>query len=372
MNDFTATDAVPVRTENSTSTGAGRRNAGSTTLDLRGTLEPVFRAIEIAGPASIAFAGRQLDVASAADMNGTTGASEEARAVLALQNEFYARCYTRRFDPADPFAADREQRPADPRTFADGLSAAAPRAARWDPGWKVERSLPSGQFALNKFGTMRTVWPGEFMTHDGPGMAPRTGAVVSLHVPSDSRTLQHGFHFYFSATPGDTQDDCDIVRFYWNVPVHAAAGLAREVTGALDAYAVPFRFKTLSAPEYYGRRDAAVLFITRRMYHIVADLLADVHARFADALGEDVPLFTKPLARGLGLAEDPGNGESFGMQRCRLIAEGVWAAWRKGGGSVTGRLRETEAAFARAGVDPLRPWLNRTTRDDYHFNPTSA
>jgi hypothetical protein len=71
---------------------------------------------------------------------------------------------------------------------------------------------------------------------------------------------------------------------------------------------------------------------------------------------DSTPLFALRLAPGVSLAEDPGNGESFGMHRCRLAAQGVWAAWRDGMRGADARLSAVETAFAQAGVDPARPW----------------
>jgi len=46
-----------------------------------------------------------------------------------------------------------------------------------------------------------------------------------------------------------------------------------------------------------------------------------------------VPLFTKLLAPGLALAEEPNQKftaqESFGMNRCQIITNGFLEAWQK-------------------------------------------
>lgn len=288
----------------------------------------------------------------------------------ALKNEIYARCYTTRFPAAaSSSAVAMHADPAIDAAHNAALSAAAGGTSRWDRGWRIEHMFPSGQLAVDKFGTARTVWPGEFMTHDGPGIPPRPGSVVSLHTAGESNTMQPGFHFFFSDALADYQDERDIVRFYWNVTASGAPVLAGALRRALDAYEIPFRFKLLSSVALYGRRDAGVLFITRRLYRIVAELLADVHGEVVAHLNDDTPLFTKRLARGLGFAEDPGNGESFGMDRCAMVAEGIVNAWKKGTHSVTGRMREIEAVFARNGISMERPYLCPGSPDVYRFTP---
>jgi hypothetical protein len=48
----------------------------------------------------------------------------------------------------------------------------------------------------------------------------------------------------------------------------------------------------------------------------------------------EVPLFTKLLAPGLALAEEPdckfAAVESFGMNRCQIVANGLLEAWQNG------------------------------------------
>jgi hypothetical protein len=79
------------------------------------------------------------------------------------------------------------------------------------------------------------------------------------------------------------------------------------------------------------------------------------------------PLFSKHLADGLGFAEDPRTGESFGMNRCRLMAEAVCRAHQRGHDSAEARLGEIAAAFAAAGLSFECPYLNAGTVDAYDF-----
>jgi hypothetical protein len=115
-----------------------------------------------------------------------------------------------------------------------------------------------------------------------------------------------------------------------------------------------------------------VLFISRRWFHLAADVAAEAHAALNGAgtgklMAEGTPLFAKPLARGLGFAEDPGNGESFGMSRCRLLAEALWSAWSRGVTDPADRLAEVERWFASHGLSLERPWLNRFSTDFYEL-----
>src|SRR5262249_51411500 len=76
------------------------------------------------------------------------------------------------------------------------------------------------------------------------------------------------------------------------------------------------------------------------------------------SLLESTPLFTEVLQPGVGIAEDPTSGESFGMHRCRLVAEGLVEAWQRAGKSVENRLQAIATRFEREGLKLDRPHLN--------------
>ena len=113
--------------------------------------------------------------------------------------------------------------------------------------------------------------------------------------------------------------------------------------------------KTPAAPASYDRADAAVLYVGSRYFPIAARIVSSVREKAP--LEAATPLFTKTLWPGVGAAVEPGTGESFGVHRCRLAAEGMVEAWRQGEPSTEGRLAAIEARFSAAGLDLWRPWL---------------
>jgi HopA1 effector protein family len=79
-------------------------------------------------------------------------------------------------------------------------------------------------------------------------------------------------------------------------------------------------------------------------------------------LEPEVPPLTLCLAPGLGLAENPDGDESFGMKRCRQIAEAVYGVGPEEAG------RRTEAVIGlleKQGIDPWRPHLEPGSDRDY-------
>jgi hypothetical protein len=116
--------------------------------------------------------------------------------------------------------------------------------------------------------------------------------------------------------------------------------------------------KALNDPLLYGRTDAMVLYVARRHYDITVRIVRDLPRDVTDALVPSTPLFTEVLQPGIGIGEDPNSGESFGMNRCRLVAEGIVNAWRRGDQSVEGRLRAIGERFKQDGMDLARPHLS--------------
>ena len=83
----------------------------------------------------------------------------------------------------------------------------------------------------------------------------------------------------------------------------------------------------------------------------------------------EIPLFTMQLAPGLGLAEEPDQKftekESFGMNRCQIVANGLLKAWYQGDNSIQGRMQAICEQFSTLGIDLQRIYLNADSDDIY-------
>ena len=304
---------------------------------IRDELLPVLGAVELLSPNAFRFAGGppvQADPLAAA-----------------LQSTLYVQCYCHRLGtpmPATP--------PPDP-TLVERLSAANRARDRWDPGWQVYQAGADGRIFVLKGDRQRAAVPGEYVTDAYLGAPPSVGAMVTLRVPREGRAVQPGFHHMFGEVPGDLWDESFLVRFYFHCTPQHVAELVAALTQQLNRAQVPYRMKALSDATHYTRSDAMVLYIARRYLRIVAWLVEALPPALLATLRDAVPLFTRRLRPGIGLAEDPGNGESFGMQRCRLLAEAMLSAWRLGQIEPEARLRAAKARFAADGLSLDAPWL---------------
>ncbi|HEY0370996.1 MAG TPA: T3SS effector HopA1 family protein, partial [Thermoanaerobaculia bacterium] len=146
---------------------------------------------------------------------------------------------------------------------------------------------------------------------------------------------------------------------------NGAVPLVRAVTTLLNRYQIPFRFKTLSYSGVYTRADAAVLFFAARYFDVITKLLPAIRAEIAPYLRPAVPLMTKRLHDGIGLAEDPATGESFGMSRSQLLAQAIWDAYTRGAQSEESRMQELAIQFQRNGLSLDRPHLRAASADIY-------
>lgn len=286
-------------------------------------------------------------------------------AVQALQSILYGQCYSHPFR-----GAIREENAAamtQDNGWLEGLSEANTSRDRWDEGWLVQQFLPSGQVYARKGSASRAFWPGEFLTRGAHGVQPQPGTPIAAFLTRESRDMQPGFYFVFGETPGDQQDDYSTVRYYWNIQSESAQPLVRKLTQKLNRFQTPFKFKIISYPAMLGRSDSAILYIGRRYYRIAAEIAREVHGEIEPLLGDAVPLFSLRLGRGLSFAEDPGTQESFGMSRCRLLAEGLHDAWLRGLSRAEDRLDRVRARFESAGASLERPYLNLGSVDPYEF-----
>jgi len=319
-------------------------------------LRRILAGIKILAPESLLFAGEVT----------SPSRNEDARAAMIqhLGRLLYLQCYCRRFTGE----IDKREIQANPDDdFVKHLSAANSGREYLNRGWRIIRTLSTGHFVAEKNGLTRLLFAGEFISHADVRGAVEEHTPVSIFRPRESTTMHPGFYYVFGEAVGDDQDEKDLLRFYWNINVDGAMDLVGLLTRRLNRFHLPFRFKILNNPGAYIRTDAAILYLNRRFYHLAAELLSEIHHHLVDRLNTHTPLFAKQLARGLGLGEEPTTGESFGQQRCRILAQALWIAFEK-------KLEDQEAVFEQLatqleenGIDPNFPYRNVGSNSDYDF-----
>jgi HopA1 effector protein family len=195
----------------------------------------------------------------------------------------------------------------------------------------------------------------------------KPGSKLWLYVPKELVGISPGYYMALSNQAINPDEAKGIVRLYWNLRAEGAEPFVRDATRLLNEAGLFFKLKVLSDPRSYMRCDAAVVYVCQDDYLPVAEILSGIYPQVARYLKPSVPMFTKLLAPGVGLAEDPGQAESFGQHRCRLLAESMIRAFEEGARTLDDRLRIATDCYASAGIRLSHPYLNPKSSDVYTF-----
>ena len=320
----------------------------------------IVRTVKVLSPGSLTFAG---NTSSLPDPEDSAALTRRSAMIQHLGRLLYLHCYSRRFEGRiSDFATTSVD-----EQFVNELSAANSSREYFDRGWQILSQLPTGHYIAGKNGLTRILFAGEFISHSDFRGPVKDGTKISIFCPRESKTMHPGFYYVFGEAVGDQQDDSGLLRFYWNIQADGAVNLTRLLTERLNRFQLPFRFKLVNNRLGYDRSDAAILYVNHRYYRPVAELVADVHQQVSDQLESDTPLFSKQMAAGLGLAEEPTTGESFGQQRCRILAEAIWSVYELNLEKDDQQLEEIRKQFELNGINVDFPYLNAGSTGDYDF-----
>lgn len=330
-------------------------------------IRAVAEAAEVLGPMRFALLGEVRDLTRNPVVD-PSGREVRDPLLQALESELYRRLYCRPRPGGAPAGTD----PAEERAFIGALSRANQGRGTWESGWRVAGVEPDGQIAVTK--DQVTFWarPSQVRVSGGAGPqghapgAPEPGALCSVRL---GKEIRHLFPAFYMALGNALPEGRPLLRLYWHLTPEAAVRYMRLVTEGLGGAGIPFRTKVLSHLRQYLRADAGVLYLARSDFDRARPVIARVYREIRALLHPAVPLFTRPLAPGLGLAEDPGGGLSFGQSRCRIAAEGLVRAHAEGAQLPAARAERMAAAFRERGLDPLCPYLEPGSRDTYTFEP---
>jgi hypothetical protein len=232
----------------------------------------------------------------------------------------------------------------------------------YSPGWLVVKQETDGM-AVYKSGLTLYVQRDRHLQPQH--QAANVGDSVAIKMPKN--LVQNGF--YMAVGNAGPYTEGNIVRVYFNLTPEGAVGVMGSLTLELNALPIPFNFKALYNPSDYKRHDSAVLYFEKNHYKAVCSVLEKVYAHHQSLFQADVPLFTKILAPGLAIAEEPNQKfaekESFGMNRCQIIANGLLEAWHQGDDSPEGRMSFIIQQFSSLGIELQHPYLNAHSEDIY-------
>jgi len=245
--------------------------------------------------------------------------------------------------------------------LVEALVAANDGRGCWEPDWKVH-GANAGELWVARGELRFRARSDQVRADEGRFLVPG----VTVRVLHPKELLRRSPGFYMAFADAALPEDEPVVRLYWNFGAEGAVAFVAAAIRALNRHEVPARLKVVNHPAAYRYRcDAGVLYLPRRAFSGLQPLVAGLYKTLRRHLGRATPALTKPLAPGLGVAEDAGTDESFGLHRCALIADGLVRAHEVGAGTPAARADEVEACLVAHGVDPAAPYLAPGSADIY-------
>ena len=243
-----------------------------------------------------------------------------------------------------------------------------------DYDWRVLRKEPDGSLAVTKDGLTLHVEENHL---EATALSSRVDDLIAIRLPKNR--LNNGFYLAVSNSSTkqnnnlqNTLSDSGIVSIFLNLKPEGAIALMDSLTQQLNAAKVPFNFQVPHHPLGCDRHDSGILNFQRQDYSIIQELLKGIYAEHQSYFQPEIPLFTKFLAPGLSLAEQPVekplNKQSFGVNRCQIIANALFEAWEKGIDSPEEKVNIMRQHFSWKSVDLERPYLNPNSDDIYIWN----
>lgn len=233
------------------------------------------------------------------------------------------------------------------------LRASSAASRRWQRGWVVlQAAAVGGCIAGNKRAT-RVLAPGQYANLARPGMPPAPGDAIAVNELVD--WVDEGSGFWFMQSPiGGPADP--LVRLYFNVNWQQLGAVLYEVTARLDEKVVKYSLKCPINVRDLSRVDTMIVYLSRSDWKMLEPLAIDLALRLQGRLRMATPPLTRSLGPGVGFAEDPGGGISFGESRCRALAPGVLGVLRDSIFERRKAVSDLTEALLAASINLHKPW----------------
>jgi hypothetical protein len=327
-------------------------------------IQDALDVVNIRSTTSFSWFGELSPVLSSAASRAMTTSTKREYLCYQLQTRLYANFYCK--GSATPSGQQRNIWRRTPTTpFIEALSAANTGTGARESGWSIV-NVAADVVTVARDGLC--VWVRREDIYAGAEDIPSSGQLWAVRFPKELLKLSPGFYMALGNEGLTSAPGRVLLRFYWNLRAEDAPNLIRGVTQLLNNDQIPFRLKVVNDPTRYDRCDAAVLYVQRTDYERVLPHVRRILVDYGAKLKRATPVFTKALAPGLGLAEEPAVSEdSFGMDRCRLLAEAIVRVHERAFTATTDRLRVVEEVFAEEGLSTAIPYLNPGSLDGYRF-----
>ena len=236
----------------------------------------------------------------------------------------------------------------------------------FQPGWLILKEEEDGSLVVTN-GSLKL-----HIEREKHLQVEEQNAVVgdTVAIKMSKNCLQNGFYVSVGDERSNLhQDNSNLVRIYFNLTPDGAVAVMNSLTQQLNEQDIPFDFKVLYNPQDYHRHDSGVLYFDKNNYQQIHQILEQIYQEHQSHFKTEVPLFTLQLAPGLALAEEPDNKftqqESFGMNRCQIIANGLLRAWYENKNLPEEKMRSILEQFSLLGIDLNNTYVNVNSENIY-------
>ena len=243
-----------------------------------------------------------------------------------------------------------------------------------DPDWRVLRQKKNDDLVVSKDELTLHIKRQKHL--HPPTQNAAVGELVSIRLPRsrvDSRNYiavgNAGSH-----EVGNLDSKQQSVCIYMNFEAEGAVIFMDSLTKHLNELGISFSFKVPFNPWDYNRCDSGKLYFRKQDYQAVKSVIKSIYLKTKAHFNSECPFLTKILAPGIALAEEPdlkiSEEESFGKNRCQIIANSLLEAWQKGEDSPDSRMATIIDHFHQNEIDLKQPYLNGTSNDVYSLLDT--
>jgi HopA1 effector protein family len=250
--------------------------------------------------------------------------------------------------------------------FYQNLQASNSGKGFFDPDWQITGKESDNRWVVCKNGLTLHITPCDHLR--STKRSSNVGDFVAIRLPNN----QLAAGYYVAVGNAGLVDFESVDRqiapalaIYFNISSVGAIALMSAITAQLNEIALPFTLSTLVDPLDYERYDTAILSCTSPDYPTVQPLLQTIYRQHQEYFRSSIPIFTKFLAPGIGLATWSATDTCFGLDRCQLVADGLLAAEQQHQRSPDERLAAIYQQFTQAEIDWQQPYLSLNSIDSY-------
>jgi HopA1 effector protein family len=233
--------------------------------------------------------------------------------------------------------------------FYTNLTQANSSLGYYDHGWEVEGFAEDGWVLVVKNHLHLQTPP----THIYPVAAElAVGDKAAIVMPKNVLTVDR----YIAISNRGRLKEAPLVNCYFNCPAATASQLMSRLCQVLNQAELVFELEAELNERHYQRIDPVVLRLERDAFGQAQPLLQQVYGEVAGQLRSAVPLLTKAVAKGVGIAEVDSLGLDFGSYCWGAVARGVAKAWHLELTDEAAQLELIRSDLALAAIDLIHPY----------------